>query len=186
MDGILLIFSLNARYKVSVRVVSHKFCLTTAEMKRKKSIFGVLNITDGPGGWQNYLILSLGTHAYFAFITWRASTTKPLSSGEMYYRKATDFVFVPRRAKTENDPVSIRDLHNLTQPDNTDNQAPLRYAGHRVRLLGPGIRFDGTRCGQDVIRSRKRLRQSPAVFRRALRKPRLVMVGEEGVWWDSN
>lgn len=114
-----------------------------------------------------------------------------LSSGETYHREATDFVFgVPRRAKTKNGPVSIRDLHNLTRPDNTDNQAPLRYAGHRVRLVGPGIRFDGTRCGQDVIRSRKKLRQSPAVFRQALRKPRLVMVGEgkgdEEVWWDSN
>jgi len=90
-----------------------------------------------------------------------------------------DFVFVvPCKAKTKNGSVSIRDLHNLTRPDNTDNQTPLRYASHRIQLVGPGIRFDGMRCGQDVIRNRKRLRQSPAVFRRALRKPRLVMVGE--------
>lgn len=40
------------------------------------------------------------------------------------------------------------------------------------------IRFDGMRCGQDVIRTSKRLRQSPAVFCRALRKPRLVTIGE--------
>lgn len=102
-----------------------------------------------------------------------------LSSGETYHQEATDFVYdVARRVKTENGPVSIRDHHNLTWLDNTDNQVPLRYAGHQVRLVDPGIRFDGTRCGQDVIRSRKRLRQSPAIFRRALRKPRLVMVGE--------
>lgn len=105
-------------------------------------------------------------------------------SDEMYHREATDFVFdVPCKAKAKNDPVSIKDLHNLTRPDNTDNQAPLRYDSHRVQLVGPGIRFDGTRCGQDVIRSRKRLRQSLAVFRRALRKPRLVKVGEGKRGW---
>jgi len=54
-----------------------------------------------------------------------------------------DLVFgVPPKAKTKNGPVSIRDLHNLTRPDNTDNQAFLRYAGHRVRLVGPRIRFE--------------------------------------------
>jgi len=59
-----------------------------------------------------------------------------LSSGEMYHRKATDFVFdVPPKVKTKNGSVSIRDLHNLTRPDNTDNQASLRYAGH---WLAPG------------------------------------------------
>lgn len=58
---------------------------------------------------------------------------------------------VPCKAKTKNDPVSIRDLHNLTQPDNTDNQAALRYAGHRVRLVGPRdpIRRDEVRSRRD-------------------------------------
>lgn len=151
-------------------------------------MFGALSITDGSKGDEIISSFCWDTCLFrFYYVTCLAKLS--LSSGVMYYREATDFG-VPRRAKTENDSVSIRDLHNLTRPDNTDNQAPLRYAGHRVRLVGPGIRFDGTRCGQDVIRSRKRLRQSPAVFRRALRKPRLVMVGEgkgvEGVCWDLN
>jgi len=101
----------------------------------------------------------------------------------MYHREEDFVIDVPHKAKAKNDSVSIRDLHNLTRPDDTDNQAPLRYDSHRVQLVGSGIRFDGTRCGQDVIRSRKRLRQSPAVFRRALRKPRLVKVDESKRGW---
>jgi hypothetical protein len=78
--------------------------------------------------------------------------TVSLSSGEMYHRKATDFVFgVSRRAKTKDGPVSIRDLHNLTPSDNTDNQASLRYAGHRVRPGWPrvSIRWDEVRSRRD-------------------------------------
>lgn len=37
-----------------------------------------------------------------------------------------------RVPKTKDSPVSITDLHNLARPDNTDNQAPLRYVGRRV------------------------------------------------------
>lgn len=39
---------------------------------------------------------------------------------------------VRRVPKTKDSPVSITDLHNLARPDNTDNQAPLRYVGRRI------------------------------------------------------
>lgn len=83
----------------------------------------------------------------FYYVTCLAKPS--LSSGEMYHREATDFVFgVPRRAKIKNGPVSIRDLHNLTRPDNTDNQAPSRYAGPTGWPRDP-IRWDEVRSRRD-------------------------------------
>ncbi|KAL0106819.1 hypothetical protein PUN28_015390 [Cardiocondyla obscurior] len=102
-----------------------------------------------------------------------------------------DLFGVPRKVKTKSGPVSIRDLHNLTRPDNTDNQASLRYAGHRGSTGCPRdpIRRDEVRSRRDP-QSKEAATVATAVFRRALRKPRLVMVGEgegeEETRWDSN
>lgn len=61
------------------------------------------------------------------------------------------------RRLVKNDPVSIRNLHNLARLDNMDNQAASRYVDQQPLRMG----FDGTRCGQDVIGSQKKLRQLP-------------------------
>ena len=90
-----------------------------------------------------------------------------------------------RRAKKlcrggfNNDPVSIRNLHNLTRPDNMDNQAASRYVGQQP------ARVDAIRRRRGAVKtwsvSQKKLRQLPGRDK-ASPKPRLVMVEWDISW----
>lgn len=63
---------------------------------------------------------------YFYYVT--CLTISPFVIGRDVSPRGDGF----RVPKTKDSTVSITDLHNLARPDNTDNQAPLRYVARRV------------------------------------------------------